>query len=125
MREGARDNMAEAGMSGEFAFIDWLRRRTPAAGRVLLGPGDDTAILVTPATNLREPALAAGHRRFSLVPDRRPPPFTNSMKVELRPQVSGADQRPLEHTHGTVFNVSIWRGRPAVPGITPRSGARP
>jgi hypothetical protein len=34
---------------GEFAFIDWLRRRTPAAGRVLLGPGDDTAILDWPA----------------------------------------------------------------------------
>jgi thiamine-monophosphate kinase len=29
--------------TGEFAFIDWLRRRTPAADRVLLGPGDDTA----------------------------------------------------------------------------------
>src|SRR3954447_7790281 len=28
---------------GEFAFIDWLRRRTPADPRVLLGPGDDTA----------------------------------------------------------------------------------
>jgi thiamine-monophosphate kinase len=28
---------------GEFAFIDWLRQRTPAAERVLLGPGDDTA----------------------------------------------------------------------------------
>jgi thiamine-monophosphate kinase len=30
---------------GEFAFIDWLRRRTPADPRVLLGPGDDTAAL--------------------------------------------------------------------------------
>ena len=29
--------------TGEFAFIDWLRRRTPADPRVLLGPGDDTA----------------------------------------------------------------------------------
>jgi thiamine-monophosphate kinase len=28
---------------GEFAFIDWLRRRTPADPRVLIGPGDDTA----------------------------------------------------------------------------------
>jgi thiamine-monophosphate kinase len=33
---------------GEFAFIDWLRQRTPAAGRVLLGPGDDTAVLRWP-----------------------------------------------------------------------------
>ena len=30
---------------GEFAFIDWLRRRTPAARRVLIGPGDDAALL--------------------------------------------------------------------------------
>jgi thiamine-monophosphate kinase len=29
----------------EFAFIEWLRRRTPADPRVLLGPGDDTAAL--------------------------------------------------------------------------------
>ncbi len=33
---------------GEFAFIDWLRRRTPSAGRVLVGPGDDTALLAWP-----------------------------------------------------------------------------
>jgi thiamine-monophosphate kinase len=32
-------------MSGEFAFIDWLRRRTPADPRVLLGPGDDCAAI--------------------------------------------------------------------------------
>jgi thiamine-monophosphate kinase len=31
--------------TGEFVFIDWLRRRTPTSGRVLLGPGDDAAIL--------------------------------------------------------------------------------
>jgi thiamine-monophosphate kinase len=30
---------------GEFAFIDWLRRRTPPAGRVVVGPGDDAALL--------------------------------------------------------------------------------
>src|SRR5438093_171709 len=34
---------------GEFAFIDWLRRRTPSAERVLLGPGDDTAAVSWPA----------------------------------------------------------------------------
>lgn len=28
---------------GEFAFIDWLRRQTPAAERVRIGPGDDAA----------------------------------------------------------------------------------
>jgi thiamine-monophosphate kinase len=31
--------------SGEFAYIAWLRQRTPADPRVLLGPGDDTAVL--------------------------------------------------------------------------------
>jgi thiamine-monophosphate kinase len=34
---------------GEFAFIDWLRQRTPPAERVLLGPGDDAAILRWPS----------------------------------------------------------------------------
>src|SRR5947208_2431217 len=34
---------------GEFAFIDWLRQRTPADARVLIGPGDDTAaVRLTP-----------------------------------------------------------------------------
>lgn len=33
---------------GEFAFIDWLRQQTPPTERVLLGPGDDTAILRWP-----------------------------------------------------------------------------
>src|SRR5947209_17951558 len=41
--------MPQSEPGGEFAFIDWLRRRTPAAGRVLLGPGDDTAALGWPA----------------------------------------------------------------------------
>jgi thiamine-monophosphate kinase len=30
---------------GEFAFIRWLRSRTPGNARVLIGPGDDTAAL--------------------------------------------------------------------------------
>jgi len=34
--------------TGEFAFIDWLRQRTPPTQRVLLGPGDDTAMLNWP-----------------------------------------------------------------------------
>jgi len=33
---------------GEFAFIDWLRRRTRSSSRVLIGPGDDTAALAWP-----------------------------------------------------------------------------
>src|SRR5436853_7087210 len=39
-----------SGSTGEFGYIDWLRRQTPADPRVLLGPGDDTAALaLTPA----------------------------------------------------------------------------
>ncbi|MBM4070695.1 MAG: thiamine-monophosphate kinase [Planctomycetes bacterium] len=34
---------------GELQYIDWLRKRTPPDPRVLLGPGDDTAILRAPA----------------------------------------------------------------------------
>jgi thiamine-monophosphate kinase len=30
---------------GEFAYVDWLRSRTPADVRVLVGPGDDAAVL--------------------------------------------------------------------------------
>jgi thiamine-monophosphate kinase len=37
--------MPSAESQGEFAFIDWLRRRTPSARRVLIGPGDDAALL--------------------------------------------------------------------------------
>src|SRR5262245_58998024 len=33
----------------EFAYIDWLRRRTPPAAGVLVGLGDDTAVLRPPA----------------------------------------------------------------------------
>src|SRR5271168_300644 len=29
----------------EFAYIDWLRQRTPHDRRVLIGPGDDCAVL--------------------------------------------------------------------------------
>jgi thiamine-monophosphate kinase len=40
---GPRKEMAES--IGEFAFIDWLRRRTPTTGRTLIGPGDDAALI--------------------------------------------------------------------------------
>jgi thiamine-monophosphate kinase len=33
----------------EFDFIHWLRSRTPADPRVLVGPGDDTAVLAPPS----------------------------------------------------------------------------
>jgi thiamine-monophosphate kinase len=35
--------MSERG--GEFAFIDWIRRQTPAHSSVIIGPGDDAAAL--------------------------------------------------------------------------------
>src|SRR5262245_14325866 len=38
--------------AGEFAFIDWVRKRTPTAGNVLVGPGDDCAVLQAPSRPL-------------------------------------------------------------------------
>src|SRR5215208_4009092 len=40
--------MSTSGPTGEFAYIDWLRRVTPAAAGVAVGPGDDTAVLRPP-----------------------------------------------------------------------------
>ena len=37
------------GPLGEFDYIDWVRRQTPGDPRVLLGPGDDCALLGGPA----------------------------------------------------------------------------
>lgn len=39
-------------MPGEFEYIRWLRDRTPADPRVLVGPGDDCAALRPPAREL-------------------------------------------------------------------------
>lgn len=33
-------------MSSEFSYISWLRAQTPLSSRVLVGPGDDCAVLV-------------------------------------------------------------------------------
>jgi thiamine-monophosphate kinase len=41
--------MPQTSPASEFAFIDWVRGRTPAVERVLIGPGDDTAALRWPA----------------------------------------------------------------------------
>jgi thiamine-monophosphate kinase len=35
-------------MTGEFSYISWLRARTPPSDRVLVGPGDDCAVLAPP-----------------------------------------------------------------------------
>jgi thiamine-monophosphate kinase len=37
---------------GEFAYVDWLRRRTPNDPRVVIGPGDDAAVLAPTARSL-------------------------------------------------------------------------
>src|SRR6476646_9390250 len=36
-------------MPGEFDYIAWLRSQTPSDRRVLVGPGDDAAVLARPA----------------------------------------------------------------------------
>ncbi|MGL6096666.1 MAG: thiamine-phosphate kinase, partial [Fimbriiglobus sp.] len=38
--------------AGEFEYIRWIRSRTPADVRVLVGPGDDCAVLVPPSRPL-------------------------------------------------------------------------
>ena len=38
--------------AGEFAYIAWLRRRTPPAAGVVVGPGDDCAVLRPPTRPL-------------------------------------------------------------------------
>jgi len=35
-------------MTGEFSYISWLRAQTPRSSRVLVGPGDDCAVLAIP-----------------------------------------------------------------------------
>jgi thiamine-monophosphate kinase len=35
-------------MGAEFEFIDWVRQRIPSAQGVLVGPGDDTAVVQSP-----------------------------------------------------------------------------
>jgi len=37
---------------GELAFIDWLRLQTLPDPRILIGPGDDTAVLASPGSDL-------------------------------------------------------------------------
>ena len=39
-------------MSGEFDFIDWIRRQTTAHEHVLVPPGDDLAVLKWPRDDL-------------------------------------------------------------------------
>jgi thiamine-monophosphate kinase len=40
--------MSTPAPTGEFGYIDWLRRVTPSGPAVLVGPGDDTAVLRPP-----------------------------------------------------------------------------
>src|SRR5438046_2858669 len=48
-KDRVRPPEAPPGAPAEFAFIDWLRGRTPADPRVLVGPGDDAAVVGWPA----------------------------------------------------------------------------
>src|SRR6185437_8322435 len=36
-------------MAGEFSFIAWLRNRTASHAKMLVGPGDDAAVLAPPS----------------------------------------------------------------------------
>jgi thiamine-monophosphate kinase len=47
MGEQAGDHSADAAPTGELAFIRWLRRRTGRHLQMLLGPGDDAAVVRT------------------------------------------------------------------------------
>ena len=57
---------------GEFAYIDWLRHRTPPDPRIVIGPGDDAAALATAGFVIAvcgrdyETALTAFDRSFAL-----------------------------------------------------------
>ena len=56
---------------GELEYINWLRQRTPADPRVLLGPGDDTAVIRAPAGGswlvTTDMLLEGSHFRFPQV----------------------------------------------------------
>jgi thiamine-monophosphate kinase len=60
---------------GEFDYIDWLRRQTPTDPRVLLGPGDDTAVLRAPAAGswlvTTDMLLEGSHFRLAEVTPRQ------------------------------------------------------
>src|SRR5262245_23461165 len=59
---------------GEFDYIAWLRERTPADPRVILGPGDDCAVLTgsaLPWLVTTDMLLEGSHFRLSEVEPRR------------------------------------------------------
>lgn len=95
---------------GEFAFIDWLRRRTPADARVLIGPGDDTAALrLTPGA----PCLV-----------------TTDMLLEgscFHVEEAGARQVGRKAMAVNLSDIAAMAGRPVaavVSGGLPRHGGR-
>src|ERR1700687_793744 len=95
---------------GEFAYIDWIRRRTPADPRVLIGPGDDTA-----AVQLTSGALSL---------------ITTDMLLEgscFRLAEAGARQVGREAMAVNLSDIAAMAGRPvaAVVGVgLPRDGGR-
>ena len=51
--------------TGEFAYIDWLRRQTPTDARLLIGPGDDCAALRLKRIGvIRVRPLGGGYQRW-------------------------------------------------------------
>ena len=79
---------------GEFAYIAWLRARTPADPRVLIGPGDDCA------------ALAPGTRPLLVTTDMLTAAW-NFLAGTILPEAAGLA------VVGAIFNYA--RHRPFMP----------
>jgi thiamine-monophosphate kinase len=96
--------------TGEFAFIDWVRRQTPTDPRVLIGPGDDTAAL----------ALTAG----------APCLITTDMLLEgscFRLAEAGAYQVGRKAMAVNLSDIAAMAGRPVAAVVSvglPREGGR-
>ena len=96
--------------TGEFDFIDWLRRRTPADQRVVLGPGDDTAAV----------SVAPG----------RPVLVTTDMLLEgscFKLAEAGPRRRRPKADGGQLSDIAAMAGNPIAAVISvglPRAGGR-
>jgi thiamine-monophosphate kinase len=93
----------------EFAYIDWLRRRTPPNSRVLLGPGDDCAVLAPgdrPLLVTTDMLLEGTHFRLAEVGARRV--GRKAMAVNLS-DIAAMAGKPL----AAVVSVGLPRQGPA------------
>lgn len=92
---------------GEFELIDWIRQRTPAAARVLVGPGDDTAVLAPSGARLlvtTDMLLEGSHFVLSEVAPERV--GRKAMAVNLS-DIAAMAGRPL----AAVVALGLPRGR--------------